>query len=144
MSQKLKVEILSFAQAYDDHHGQLNGPPNFMFDCRGLTNPGRLDEYKPLTGKDQPVIDFLESETSALEFGKHVEEVIIPGVKSALERNLGIYKIWFGCTGGQHRSVYFADKIAALLSNWEGLEIEVKHLDVKSRYWAKKLASKTE
>ena len=110
MSQ-LKIEIHSFSYKKGgipkDTSGNGGG---FTFDCRGILNPGRLEEYKPLTGNDQSVQEFLETKTQMTDFLKWIQNLISITIENYLDRGFEHLQINFGCTGGQHRSVYSAIK----------------------------------
>ncbi len=101
----------------------------FVFDCRGLMNPGRFEEFKSITGRDKPVIDFLEQQTSMPEFMNGVYNIVDISVENYLERNFESLTISFGCTGGQHRSVYAADALTRYLRNKYKVKIELNHLE---------------
>ncbi len=101
----------------------------FVFDCRGILNPGRFEEYKTLTGKDKPVIDFLEEKTKMPNFLNNVYNMVDIAVENYIERNFDSLMINFGCTGGQHRSVYAAEQTARHLKNKFGVKIELKHIE---------------
>lgn len=136
MSEKpiLSVYIASFSIKYPRNHGRLEGVPNFMFDCRAVKNPGRLDEYRPLTGLDAPVADYLDSEPSAAAFYEDVKRLVAPALEKAIERAYPAFRVWFACTGGRHRSVYFAERLARDLEKSAGVSCRVEHLDIGSNY----------
>lgn len=101
----------------------------FVFDCRGLLNPGRFEEFKTLTGRDKPVMDFLEQQTNMAEFLNGVYNVVDISVEDYLKRNFESLTISFGCTGGQHRSVYAADALTRYLRNKFKVKIELNHIE---------------
>lgn len=113
---RLRVEVFSFSykRGYpDDFSGNGGG---FMFDCRGMHNPGRYEAYKPLTGMDKPVIDFLEERGEVFGFLENAFSLVDITVATYLRRGFSNLQVGFGCTGGRHRSVYCAEKMAAHLA----------------------------
>jgi len=123
----LTVTIRSFSYKRgipDDASGNGGG---FVFDCRGLHNPGRYDEYKKLTGMDAPVINFLEARGEVQPFMDHCKALADSSVEVYLRRGFTSLTIDFGCTGGQHRSVYCAEKMAEHLSRKYGVDIKLQH-----------------
>jgi len=101
----------------------------FVFDMRGLLNPGRFDEYKHLSGLDKPVKDFLEQQTKVPEFLNGVYSIIDIAVEDYIKRGFENLVINFGCTGGQHRSVYAAEAIARHLKNKFKVKVELSHMN---------------
>ena len=112
----LTVEIHSFSYKRGgipkDNSGNGGG---FAFDCRGILNPGRIEEYKPQTGNDLPVQEYLETKTEMPKFIELVKNIVSINIDNYLERGFEHLQINFGCTGGQHRSVYSALKIAEFI-----------------------------
>jgi len=106
-----------------------NNGGGFVFDCRGLLNPGRFEEFKLLTGRDKPVMDFLEQRTEMPDFLNGVYNIVDISVEDYLKRNFGSLTISFGCTGGQHRSVYAADALARYLRNKFKVKIDLNHIE---------------
>lgn len=106
----LSVYSFSYKKGYpEDKSGNGGG---FIFDCRGITNPGRYEEYKCLTGLDQPVIEFMERNNEAADFLYKAESLVTPTIDRYLRRGFTSLQIGFGCTGGRHRSVYCAEHFA--------------------------------
>lgn len=101
----------------------------FVFDCRGILNPGRFDEYKELTGRDKAVQDFLEQRTKMPEFLNGVYNLVDISVDDYIRRGFSSLMISFGCTGGQHRSVYAADALARYLRNKFRVKITLNHIE---------------
>ncbi len=101
----------------------------FVFDCRAIHNPGRYDEYKELTGKDKKVIDFFKTVPEMDDFLSHVYEMVDASVQKYIERDFTSLMVNFGCTGGQHRSVYSAEKLREHLSQKFNIKIELHHIE---------------
>jgi len=122
------INSFSFIQnGYPKDETQNGG--GFVFDMRGILNPGRFDEYKHLSGLDKPVKDFLEQRTKMPDFLNGVYGIIDISVEEYIRRDFGNLVINFGCTGGQHRSVYAAEAIARHLRNKFKVNIELTHLN---------------
>ena len=101
----------------------------YVFDCRALPNPGRFEAYKSLTGKDEPVINFLEKENEVHDFLKHVYALVGQSINTYLKRGFTDLMVSFGCTGGQHRSVYSAEQLGVYLTNkYKDIQIEIRHI----------------
>lgn len=115
----------SFKKGYpDDPSGNGGG---YVFDCRGVHNPGRYDQYKQLTGLDQPVIDFLEKDGEITTFLEHVYALADAHVARYIKRGFTNLMFCFGCTGGQHRSVYSAQHTAEYIHKKFGVKVEIIH-----------------
>lgn len=108
----LTIDIHSFSYKKGgipkDNTGNGGG---FAFDCRGILNPGRIEEYKAQTGRDKDVQEYLETKTEMPKFLELVKSIVSINIENYLERGFENLQINFGCTGGQHRSVYCAEKI---------------------------------
>ncbi len=129
----LKVSISSFSflkDSYPKDNGEHGG--GFVFDCRALPNPGRYPEYKMFSGKDQAVKEFLEREKDVSEFLESAFKLVSQSVKKYQERGFTQLQVNFGCTGGQHRSVYFAEKLADYLKLNFKVDVELRHLQEKN------------
>jgi aminoglycoside/choline kinase family phosphotransferase len=100
----------------------------YIFDCRGLTNPGRQEEYRRLTGLDRETVEFLEGRAEVEAFWNRVRSLVDAHVAEYASRGFSHLSVQFGCTGGQHRSVYFAERLSAhLRSEFSDLEVQVVH-----------------
>ncbi len=128
-TQPLKVNIYSFSYkkglpADDSSHGG-----GFVFDCRGILNPGRFEPYKKLTGRDFPVQEFLQTQTLMPTFLDNVFATIDISINDYLNRGFDSLTISFGCTGGQHRSVYAAEQTKKHLKSIYNIDAEILHLE---------------
>jgi len=124
----LVVTINSFSfikTGYPEDETQNGG--GFVFDMRGILNPGRFDAYKHLSGLDKPVKDFLEQQTKMPDFLNSVYSIVDISVEDYIRRGFENLSINFGCTGGQHRSVYAAEAIARHLRNKFKVKIVLNH-----------------
>src|SRR5437868_7813116 len=127
----LTVRIFSFSfhrGLPKDESGHGGG---FVFDGRGIPNPGREERFKPLTGKDAPVIDFLNQQESAQQFLANVKSLVAASVGSYQVRAFTTPMVSFGCTGGQHRSVYLAEELAKYLRSRNGVKVVVRHRELE-------------
>lgn len=128
----LTVRIFSFSY----HQG---GPPKdetgngggFVFDVRSIPNPGREERFKPLTGRDAPVIEYLEEQESARRFLEHAASLVEGSVSAYQRRGFHNLMVSFGCTGGQHRSVYLAEQLAKRLRERNGVDVVVRHVQLE-------------
>lgn len=99
----------------------------FVFDCRYIHNPGRYDEYKQLTGRDTPVIEFLERDGEITEFLHNAYNIIDRAVTKYIKRGFSSLQIMFGCTGGRHRSVYSAESTACHIKELFDVNVRLIH-----------------
>jgi aminoglycoside/choline kinase family phosphotransferase len=130
----VKVQSFSYKKTGYPKDETENGG-GFAFDCRFIENPGRYDEYKKLTGRDKPVIDFLKTNGEMDTFLNNVYGIVDKSVENYLERGFANLAINFGCTGGQHRSVYAADQVARHLTDKYGVRIELHHIEQEKKNW---------
>lgn len=128
-STSLIVSINSFSYKCGIPEDLSGNGGGFVFDCRGILNPGRFPAYKPLSGKDKSVQDFLEQRTKMNEFLNSVFNLIDISVEDYIRRGFSSLQISFGCTGGQHRSVYASEQTARHLKNKYKVNIQLKHIN---------------
>ncbi|MDR2556999.1 MAG: phosphotransferase, partial [Bacteroidales bacterium] len=102
----------------------------FIFDCRYLPNPGREEQYKQLTGKDAPVIDFLKAIPEVEKFIQRTIEIVKPAIEAYRQRGFTHLQVNFGCTGGRHRSVYCAENFAKQIHQLTNTKIIINHLNI--------------
>jgi aminoglycoside/choline kinase family phosphotransferase len=130
-SDRLTVRITSFSF----HRGLLKDDGGhgggFVFDARSLPNPGRLDAFKPLTGKEEAIAEYLEQQPSVHEFFGSVASLIESAVRNYQNRGFKSLAVAFGCTGGRHRSVYLAERLATHLRERGGVDVIVRHRELE-------------
>ena len=126
---KFAVVIKSFSYKHgipDDFNRNGGG---FVFDCRALPNPGREERYRAFNGKDAVIIDYLKNEPEVIRFLEGTEKLVSQSVENYLERGYNSLVVNFGCTGGQHRSVYCSETLAEKLrQKYPQVNVEVTHL----------------
>ena len=123
----LLIEVNSFSYKKNIPQDETDNGGGFVFDMRGILNPGRFDEYKTLSGKEKSVQDFLEQRSRINEFLNSVWDLIDITVEDYLKRDFKHLQINFGCTGGQHRSVYAAEQTARHLRNKYKVKVVLHH-----------------
>jgi len=128
----LTVRIFSFSYRRGMPKDETGHGGGFVFDARSVPNPGREERFKPLTGKDAPVIDYLNRQEGVHEFLAGVMSLVDASVKEYQRRGFTSLSVSFGCTGGQHRSVYLAERLAERLRSRNGVEVVVRHLELES------------
>ncbi len=122
------IKSFSFLKSGYPKSESANGG-GFVFDCRGILNPGRIEQHKKETGRDKPVQDYLTEKTRMDEYLTGVFSSVDISVEDYIKRNFEILEVNFGCTGGQHRSVYAADALARHLKNKYAVRTVVKHVE---------------
>jgi len=123
----LLIKINSFSYKKGLPQDETENGGGFIFDCRGILNPGRIEEYKTQTGRDSAVKDYLELQTEMPKFLNSVFDIVDITVTDYIKRGFSNLMISFGCTGGQHRSVYAAEALTRHLRNKFGAKILLQH-----------------
>src|SRR5882762_556671 len=129
--EKLTVRVYSFSFHRGLPQDESGNGGGFVFDGRSLPNPGREERFKTLTGKDAPVIDYLNQQESVHQFLASVLSLVDASVGNYKERGFKNLMVSFGCTGGQHRSVFLAEQLAKRMRAKNGLEVAVRHLELE-------------
>ena len=124
---QLTVKVMSFAYKKGIPEDSTGNGGGYVFDCRAVNNPGKYDRYKPFTGLDAPVIKFLEDDGEITRFLENVYGLVDASVARYIERKFTNLAVCFGCTGGQHRSVYAAQHLAEHLNKKFGVKVELVH-----------------
>jgi aminoglycoside/choline kinase family phosphotransferase len=126
-SELLTVKVFSFSYHKGLPQDESGNGGGFVFDARSLPNPGREERFRALTGRDAAVIDYLNQEKSVHHFFDSAKSLVDASVSAYQNRGFKHLMVSFGCTGGQHRSVYLADRLAGHLREQSGLNVEVRH-----------------
>ena len=124
---RLEIEICSFSYKNGLPEDSSSNGGGYIFDCRAMRNPGRYPEYKHLTGRDAEVIDFLEHRGEVFVFLDSVYALVDKHIERYLCRGFTHLMVAFGCTGGQHRSVYCADHLAKHIRQKYNVDIKLYH-----------------
>jgi aminoglycoside/choline kinase family phosphotransferase len=127
----LVVRIFSFSFHRGLPKDESGNGGGFIFDGRSLPNPGREERFKMLTGRDAPVIDYLNQQESVHQFLASVMLLVDASVSNYQRRGFKNLMVSFGCTGGQHRSVYLAEQVAKRLQGRNGLEVVLRHRELE-------------
>jgi aminoglycoside/choline kinase family phosphotransferase len=127
----LVVRIFSFSFHQGLPKDETGNGGGFIFDGRSLPNPGREERFKTLTGKDAPVIDYLNQQEIVHQFLASVLSLVDSSIANYQQRGFKNLMVSFGCTGGQHRSVFLAEQLAKRLRARNGLEVVVRHLELE-------------
>ncbi|HUI85300.1 MAG TPA: RNase adapter RapZ [Candidatus Binatia bacterium] len=130
---RLTLSIFSFSF----HHGLPKDDSGhgggFVFDARGLPNPGREERFRSFTGKDAAVIEYLEQQESVRLFLANAAAMVDASIENYQQRGLRHLMVSFGCTGGQHRSVYLAEELARHLRARNGIQVVVRHCELEKQ-----------
>lgn len=128
---KLSVRVSSFSFHRGLPQDDTGNGGGFVFDGRSLPNPGREERFKQLTGKDALVIEFLEREDSVRQFLSSTIALVDSSVANYQSRGFQNLMVSFGCTGGQHRSVYLAEQLARHLRDTPGVVVILHHRELE-------------
>lgn len=126
----LTLDITSFSLKNGYPETNLEHGGGFIFDCRSLQNPGRLAKFKILTGLDAPVAEYLNDRSEVDFFMNKTYELVFSAVNNYVSRGFKYLSVGFGCTGGQHRSVYCAERLARMLEGTPGVKINIIHREL--------------
>jgi hypothetical protein len=127
----LTVRVFSFSfhrEAPKDESGNGGG---FIFDARSLPNPGREERFKKLTGKDEPVMEYLNAQKPVHKFFENAAALVDSAVANFRDRGFSNLMVSFGCTGGQHRSVFLAEELTKHLRQHAGVQVALKHMELE-------------
>jgi aminoglycoside/choline kinase family phosphotransferase len=127
----LKVRIFSFSFHREMPTDESGNGGGFVFDARSLPNPGREERFREMTGKDAPVIEYLSQQASVHQYLASVLSLVDASVSQYQGRGFKNLMVSFGCTGGQHRSVYLAEQLARHLRGMSGVEVAVRHIELE-------------
>ena len=127
----LVVRIFSFSFHRGLPKDESGNGGGFIFDGRSLPNPGREERFKTLTGRDAPVIDYLNQQESVHQYLASVMSLVDASVNNYQRRGFKNLMVSFGCTGGQHRSVYLAEQVAKRLRGRSGVEVVLRHRELE-------------
>jgi aminoglycoside/choline kinase family phosphotransferase len=130
----LTVRVFSFSFHQEIPVDASGNGGGFIFDARSLPNPGREERYKQLTGIDAAVIDYLNQQESVHQFIAHMQSLVDSTVAAYQRRGFRDLMVSFGCTGGQHRSVFLAEQLARHLRPISGVEVVVRHIELEKNF----------
>jgi aminoglycoside/choline kinase family phosphotransferase len=131
-AENLVVRVFSFSFKQGLPKDDTGNGGGFVFDCRGLPNPGREERFKSITGRDAPVIEYLNQQETLHQFLANVMSLVDASVTNYQSRGFKNLMVSFGCTGGQHRSVYLAEVLAKHLRGRNGIDVVVRHLGLET------------
>jgi len=128
---QLTVRIFSFSFHHEPPVDESGHGGGFVFDARSLPNPGREEQFRTLTGKDEAVIEYLDRQESVGQFLAHALALVDASIANYRGRGFSSLMVSFGCTGGQHRSVYLAEQLAQHLRAAKGVDVVVNHTELE-------------
>jgi len=129
----LQVRIFSFSFHGEMPADETGNGGGFVFDARSLPNPGREERFKQLTGRDGAVIEYLEHEPAVRAYFAHAAALVDAAVANYRQRGFRNLMVSFGCTGGQHRSVYLAEQLAKHLAGANGVDVVLRHVELEKK-----------
>ena len=127
----LEVDVFSFAYKKGIPNDASGNGGGYVFDCRGLENPGKYEHFKHFTGVDPEVVKFMEDDGGVLKFLDHAYDLVDAHVQRFIERKFTHLMVSFGCTGGQHRSVYCAEHMADHLAKKFSIRVRITHRELE-------------
>lgn len=127
----LTVTITSFSYKQGIPIDTTGNGGGFVFDCRILENPGKYEDYKSLTGKDNKVVEFIENDPKSLQYIEHIKAILTQAIEKYQNRAFTNLMVNFGCTGGQHRSVYCAEHIFKWLLQQQNIKAKIIHTQIQ-------------
>jgi aminoglycoside/choline kinase family phosphotransferase len=130
-AENLKVRIFSFSFHREMPADDSGNGGGFVFDARSLPNPGREEQFRQLTGKDAAVIEYLNRQASVHQYLSNVLSLVDASVSGYQRRGFKNLMVSFGCTGGQHRSVFLAEQLAGHLRGSGGVDVVVRHVELE-------------
>ena len=133
-SNTLTVRIFSFSFHHQMPPDDTGNGGGFVFDARSLPNPGREERFKMLTGKDDPVIDYLNQQESVHRYFEKAQSLVDSSVAAYQRRGFANLMVSFGCTGGQHRSVFLAEQLARHLRSNHGVDVVLRHIELEKNF----------
>ena len=136
----LTVRVFSFSFHREMPPDESGNGGGFVFDARSLPNPGREEQFRTLTGKDAAVIDYLNRQESVHQHLANALSLVDASVAAYRRRGFKNLMVSFGCTGGQHRSVFLAEQLAKHLQSSAGVDVVVRHIELEKMGNAEKLA----
>ena len=127
----MKVRIFSFSFHREMPADDSGNGGGFVFDARSLPNPGREEQFRQLTGRDAAVIEYLNRQASVHQYLSNVMSLVDASVSGYQRRGFKNLMVSFGCTGGQHRSVFLAEQLAGHLRGSGGVDVVVRHVELE-------------